>query len=110
MDRRDYRFDGSRAGALGGERAALEMLVRGAVVPLGEGRALARLSLAGGRAAACDPAVERSRLELLLDEADRGADPLGDRPGHLRLRRDREVAANVLEQGPVGLREVMRIC
>jgi len=51
------------------------MLVRGAVVAVRERRALARLSLARGRAAAGNPAVEGAGLDLALDERDRGATP-----------------------------------
>ena len=54
-------------------------------------------------------AVERARLDLLLDVADRRADSLRDRPVDLRLVGDREVAADVLEERPVGPREVARI-
>ena len=42
----------------GGDLRAVQVLVRGAVVALGQRRALARLALAGGRTAACDAAVE----------------------------------------------------
>src|SRR5579872_6095132 len=48
--------------------ACFEVLMRRAVVAIGERRALARLALARRRAAACDAAVERARLDLLLDE------------------------------------------
>src|SRR5207244_3989957 len=60
------------------ERAALrrclgfQVLVRGAVVALGERRPLARLAFPGGRPAAGYAAVEQPRLDLLLDELDRG--------------------------------------
>src|SRR5687767_2449047 len=91
------------------ERRALEVLVRRAVIALGQRCALAGLALSRGRPAPCDPAVECARLELLLDEADRRADALGDRPGDLRLCRDREKAPDVLEQCPVGLREIVRV-
>src|SRR4051812_47591133 len=70
-ERRAYRTDGS-----GSCLRALEMLVRRAVVALGERRPLAGLALAGRRAAAGDAAVERAGLDLLLDEADCGADAL----------------------------------
>src|SRR5262245_37522329 len=69
----------------------LEVLVRGAVVALGERRALARLALARGRPAAGDPAVEQPRLDLLLDEVDRGLHAFLHGPGDLRLRGDGEV-------------------
>ena len=46
------------------------MLVRGAVIALRQRRALARLALARGRAAASDAAVERPGFELLLDGRD----------------------------------------
>src|SRR5512144_789935 len=97
--------------SLGSERRArFEVLVRRAVVAVRKRRALAGLALAGRRLAAGDTAVERSGLDLLLDERDRGSDALAHRPGDLRLCRDREVAADVLEQRPVGAREVLRIC
>ncbi len=90
-------------------RRGLEVLVRGAVLALGQRRALARLALARRRAAAGDAAVERAGLDLLLDVLDRRADSPRDRPVHLRLVRDREVAADVLEERPLRLREVARI-
>src|SRR4051794_22558126 len=83
---------------------ALEVLVRRAVVALGQRRALARLALPRRRAAARDAAVERARFDLLLDERDRGSHALLHRPGDLRLRRDREVPPDVLEERPVGAR------
>src|SRR5436190_9464732 len=89
--------------------AALEMLVRGAVVAFGEWGALARLPLARRRAAPGDAAVEGPGLDLLLDESDRGLDALRHRPRDLRLHGDREVAADVLEKGTIRLREVVRI-
>src|SRR5262245_41780499 len=85
------------------------MLVRGAVLAFRERRALARLALARGRAAARDASVKGSGLDLRLDELDRGPDALAHGPGDLRLLRDGEVAADVLEEGPVGIREVARI-
>src|SRR5438067_619239 len=88
---------------------ALEVLVRGAVVALGERCALARLALARGCPAAGDPAVERARFDLALDERDRCGHAFPDRPGDLSLARDREVAADVLEERPVGLGEVERV-
>src|SRR4051794_33920865 len=87
----------------------LEVLMRGAVVALGKRRALARLSLPRRRTAAGDAAVEGGCLDLLLDEALRRMHALGDRPGHVRLAGDREVAADVLEERPVRLREIERI-
>src|SRR5438034_1258674 len=85
------------------------MLVRGAVVPIGQRCALARLALPRGRPAARDAAVEGARLDLALDERDRRCNALADGPGHLRLAGDREVAADVLEERPVGLGEVERV-
>src|SRR5919198_562633 len=85
------------------------MLVRGAVVAVREGRALARLALARRRPAARDATVERARLDLALDEGHRRRDAFTNRPGDLRLARDREVASNVLEERAVGLREVERV-
>ncbi len=86
-----------------------EVLVRRAVVPLGQRRALARLALASCRAAARDAAVERARLDLLFDESHCRRDALAHCPGDLRLRGDGEVAANVLEKRPVRLGEVERV-
>src|SRR6476620_10058659 len=85
------------------------MLVRRAVVAVRQRRALAGLALARRRLAAGDAAVERAGLDLLLDERDRGADTLADRPGNAGLRGDRKVAANVLEKRSVGAREILRI-
>ena len=65
--------------------------------------------LARGRTAAGDAAVERPRLELLLDEADGGADAFLHGPGDLRLHGDGEEATDVLEESAVGLREVVRV-
>src|SRR6266545_2628373 len=93
----------------GDARALLEMLVRRAVVAIRQRRALARLALARRRAAARDAAVERSRLDLLVDEGDRRGHALLHCPRHLGLDGDREVAADVLEEGSVGLCEVERI-
>src|SRR5215203_821270 len=81
----------------------------GAIVALGQRRALARLPLARGRPAARNAAVERAGLDLLLDERDRGSDSLAHGPGHLGLCGDREVAANVLEKGAIRLGEVLGI-
>src|SRR5690242_9954448 len=85
------------------------MLMRRAVVAIGERRALARLALARRRAAAGDPAVERARLDLLLDELRRRLHALRDRPCDVGLACDREVAADVLEERAVWLREIERI-
>src|SRR5918995_5820393 len=85
------------------------MLVRRAVVALGQRRALARLALASRRVTARDAAVERTGLDLLLDEGHRGGDALIDGPGDLCLRRDREVAPDVLEERPLRLGEVVRV-
>src|SRR5215218_2074487 len=98
-----------RGGGSGGDGRALEVLVARAVVALGERRPLARLPLARGRAAPRDAAVECTLLDLLLDERTGSVDALGDRPGDLRLHRDREVPPNVLEKRAIGLREVLRI-
>src|SRR5215210_356395 len=87
----------------------LEMLMGRAVVAFGERRPLARLALARGRAAARNPAVERAGLDLLLDEGDGRADALAHCPRHLSLGRDREIAADVLEESAVGLREILRV-
>src|SRR6187200_2187358 len=84
-----------------GQRRALEMLVRRAVVAAGQRRALAGLTLTRRRLAPADPAVEQTRLELGLDEPDRGGDALLHGPRHVSLRGDREVAADVVEQRPV---------
>jgi hypothetical protein len=85
------------------------VLVRRAVVALRQRRALAGLALARRRAAAGDPAVERSGLDLLLDERRRRGHAGLHGPCDLRLRRDREVAPDVLEERPVRLREIERI-
>src|SRR4051794_6981103 len=84
------------------------MLVRGAVVALGQRRALAWLGLAGRRVAARGSAFEGAVLDLLFDELHRRADAVADRPRDLRLHGDREVAPDVLEEGLVRLREVVR--
>src|SRR6266496_676986 len=85
------------------------MLVRRAVVTVGQWGALARLALARRRAAPRDAAVEGACLDLRLDESASGGDSLAHGPGDLRLRGDREVAPDVLEEGPLGLREVERV-
>src|SRR5712671_3016353 len=85
------------------------MLVRRAVVTLRQRRALARLALARRCATACNAAVERARFDLILDELRRGADALRHGPRDLGLARDREVAADVLEERAVRLREVERV-
>src|SRR6266545_734066 len=82
------------------------MLMRRAVVAFRERRALAGLAFARGRAAACDAAVEGAGLDLLLDESDRRRDAFLHRPCDLSLNRDREVTADVLEEGSVRLGEV----
>ena len=102
------RESATREGS-GGDCVALEVLVRRAVVALGERRALARLPLAGRRAAPSDTAVESARLDLLLDVGGRGGDPLVDGPCDLGLAGDREVAADVLEEGAGRVREIERI-
>jgi len=56
-----------------------------------------------------DTAVERARLDLLFDERDRCGDALVHRPRHLGLRGDREIAPDVLEERPLGFREVLRV-
>src|SRR4051812_4067820 len=104
----------SSSGALGPRGllcglSRLEMLVRRAEVALGQRRALARLALPGRRAAARDAAVERAGLDLLLDEGRRGVDAFLHDPRHLGLRRDREVATNVLEKGLIRLGEVLGV-
>src|SRR4051794_21591436 len=89
--------------------ARFQVLVRRAVVALRQRRPLARLALPGRRAAACDAAVERAGLDLILDELHGCADPLGDRPRDLGLAGDREVAPDVLEQGAIRLGEIERV-
>src|SRR3712207_1975324 len=100
---------GRTSSGLGGSYAGLEVLVRGAVLAVGKRRALARLALARRCPAARDAAVEGTGLDLLLDVLDRGVDPVRDRPAHLRLVRNREVAADVLEKRSLRPREVLRI-
>src|SRR5581483_10015075 len=95
---------GSSGGGFG-----LEVLVARAVVAVRERRPLTRLALARRRAAPGDAAVERTRLDLLLDELLRRVDALRHGPRHVRLARDREVAPDVLEERAVGLREVERV-
>src|SRR5471030_559343 len=85
------------------------MLMRRAVVAFRQRRALTGLALAGRRVAVSDAAFERSGSDLLLDELDRGADALCDRPGDFCLHSDWKVAADVLEEGPVRLCKVVRI-
>src|SRR3954452_21459923 len=88
----------SLPGRLGGDLRTLEVLVRRAVVALRQRGALARLALAGRRAAAGNAAVEPAGFDLLLDELDRRGDALRHGPGHLRLDGDREVPPDVLEE------------
>src|SRR3954451_12823499 len=92
-----------------GRCLGFQVLVRGAVVALGKRCPLARLALPRRRAAARDAAVERTGLDLLLDEALCRLHTLRDRPRNVRLAGDREVAADVLEERAVRLREVERI-
>src|SRR5207253_7405809 len=107
---RAYPRPGATTSELRGDaRARLEVLVRRAVVAVGQRRALARLALARGGAAAGDAAVEGAGLDLALDERDRRGDALAHRPRDLRLAGDREVAADVLEERAVGLGEVERV-
>src|SRR5229473_2340465 len=83
--------------------------MRRAVVAVRQRRALTRLSLTRRRTATGDAAVERAGLDLLLDEPDCSIDTLRDRPRDLLLHGDRKVAADVLEERPIRLREVVRI-
>src|SRR5437667_5314896 len=107
---RAYPRPGATTSALRGDaRACFQVLVRRTVVAVGQWGALARLSLARRRAAARNAAVERAGLDLRLDERARRRDPLAHSPGDLRLRGDREVAPDVLEEGALGLGEVERI-
>ena len=77
----------------------------------------ARAAACAGRPCPCasspcsgaTPPSSSAGLELRLDERDRRADALAHGPGDLRLRGDREVAADVLEERAVGPREVVRI-
>src|SRR5205807_1433978 len=94
---------------LGRDFRALEMLVRRAVIAFRQRRALARLALSRRRSAARDAAVECTGLDLLLDEGDRRCDALLHSPGHFGLRSDGEVTPDVLEERPIGLREIERI-
>src|SRR5579884_1108552 len=95
--------------ALGGCGLGFEVLVRRAVVAVRQRRALTRLALARRRATACDAAVERACFDLLVDELRCSVNALGHRPRDLGLTRDREVAADVLEERAVRLREVERV-
>src|SRR5438067_3029372 len=90
-------------------RFGFEVLVRRAVVAVRQRRALAGLALARRRAAACDAAVERAGLDLLLDELRRRVHSLLHGPGDLGLARDREVAPDVLEERAVRLREIQGV-
>src|SRR5436305_13426039 len=96
-------------GVLGSDLRALEVLMRRAVVALRQRGTLAGLPLARRRLAASDAAVECTGLDLLVDELHRGVDALLGRPADLRLVRDREVPADVLEESALGAREVVRI-
>src|SRR5947207_1109802 len=90
-------------------RACLQVLVRRAVLTFRQRGPLARLALSRRRSATGDAAVERPGLDLRLDERACRRDALADRPRNLGLRGDREVAPDVLEQSPFGLREVERV-
>src|SRR6266516_3464769 len=92
-----------------GRGASLKVLVRRAIIAVRKRSPLARLALAGGRAAACDAAVERAGLDLLIDELRCRVDALRHGPGDLGLAGDREVAPDVLEERAVGLGEVERV-
>src|SRR5436190_18426846 len=85
------------------------MLMRGAVLAVRQRRALARLALARRRTAARDAAVQHARLDLLLDEPDGCRDALAHGPSDLRLRGDRKVTANVLEERAIRPRKIVRI-
>src|SRR5580765_7287711 len=85
------------------------MLMRRTVVAVRERCPLTRLSLARRRAAASDPAVECTGLDLVLDEADGSVDALADGPGDLRLHGNREVAPDVLKESSIRLRKIVRI-
>ena len=69
-------------------RASLEMLVRRAVVALGEWRSLTRLALACRRAAARNATVKGPGFDLRLDERAGCSDSFADRPGDLGLGRE----------------------
>src|SRR5437879_12638486 len=88
---------------LRGDFASLEVLVGGAIVPLGQRRALAGLAFPRRRLAARHPPVEGTGFDLLLDERRSGGDALLHGPRHLGLRRDGEVAPDVLEERAVRL-------
>src|SRR5579862_5896303 len=81
-----------------GRRFGFQVLMRRAIVAVRQRRALARLALARGRAAACDAAVECARLDLLLDELRRRGHAGLHGPCDLRLGGDGEVAADVLDR------------
>src|SRR5262245_26557226 len=85
------------------------MLVRRAVVAARQRRSLAGFALSRRRVAAWHAAVEEAGLDLLLDERGRRADAFLHCPGDLSLRGDREVAADVGEERPVRLGEVVRV-
>src|SRR5438105_12991588 len=98
-----------RTGSSGGDAGALEVLVRRAVVALGQRGSLTGLALARRRAAPGDAAVQGAGLDLLLDEGRCSGDPFLHGPGDFSLRGDREIPPNVLEESPVRLGEIERI-
>ena len=89
-------------------QALLEVLVRRAVLPIGQRRPLARLALAGRRLALVRLALARA-LELVEDVHDRRADVPVDRPVDAHLIRDREQMPDLREEALAGLREVLRV-
>ncbi len=83
--------------------------MRRAVITVGKRCALAGLALAGCRLATRYATIESTGLDLLLNELAGRADSLLYCPADLRLHGDRVVATNVLEEGTIGLGEVVRI-
>src|SRR5215831_17574066 len=107
---RAYRVRPVEKSVLGCDsRPGLEVLVRRAVLALGERRPLAGLALPRRRPATGNATVEGAGLDLGLDERTSRRDALADRPRDLCLRGNREVTPDVLEERSLGLREVERI-
>src|SRR5438477_12502511 len=89
-----------RTGSSGGDAGALEVLVRRAVVTLGQRCSLTGLALARRRAAPRDAAILGARLDLLLDEGRRSGEPFLHGPDDFGLRDDRELPPHVPQGRP----------
>src|SRR5215831_12577068 len=97
--------DGRRSG--GDDAPLFQVLVRRAVLAIGQRRALARLALARGCLAAGDTLT--ATLDLLQDVRHGLGDVAVDRVVDPRLVRDREEVPDLVEQALAGLREVVGI-